>query len=378
MLAKKFNCFCKAAARHFGKIKNRKITEPQFDALTKKIIADGFIDLPGIIYGRGGFVFVNEIEKCVFQLACFQMNTFGAGAFGKKTAEFCTPILMTVKVHGAHPYLSHNLREAVLSMEDFYLGKHYSGSKGPACDRASFNAAARKLFLTSSTGSFNHRISWRLINANYICHHIAETMGYAYGALDSYWRSHKNMFFLTSSSVFNEKRDKLSIDIIDDFSAEKMRAYFQVPRYAVLKGEEKPFSEGHDVTTLEVTYRNDIQFFCLPSGYQKINKKLFNENVRVITTQHIVEHVLTDYYRRPNAFVVANTFQILEYLSRGILAKIEGKPELGARFIRDASSCKGQRPESDMEKLLALGEDKYSIFASEFAYNMFFRPPVIT
>ena len=378
MLTKKYNLFRKTVKKHINILKDKKITESEFDNLTESILRDSSLDLPDALYCRDGFAFVNEIDKHVFQIACFQINSFGAGIFGERIVKLCTPILLTIRVHGAHPYLNHNLREAVISMEDFYLGKNFSGSKGALCDRDSFNSAASKLFLSASMGSFNHKISFHLINANYICHHIAETLGYAYGALDIYWTYKDSMSFLTAGSWFSEKRDKLYIDVIEKFSDEKMRAYFQVPHYVKLIGRTAQFKEGRDIILLEVTYKNEILSFYLPSGYQKTHKKLFHENVNVVTTQHIVEHVLVDYYKRKNSFVVANTFQTLEYLSRAMLAKIEGQQEEAGQFIKNASACKGQYPESNLEELLKKGEDKYHVFASEFAYNMFFRPPVLS
>jgi hypothetical protein len=108
-----------------------------------------------------------------------------------------------------------------------------------------------------------------------------------------------------------------------------------------------------------------------------MGKKLFGENVRVVTTQHIIEHVLADYYKRRNSFVVANTFQVLEHLSRGLMARRDGNKDEGAKFIREASSCKGQYPEMDLNKVIDKEDEKYPVFASEFSYGMFFRPPVI-
>jgi hypothetical protein len=185
------------------------------------------------------------------------------------------------------------------------------------------------------------------------------------------------MLFLTAGSRFSEKRDKLYIDIIDDFSNEKMRSYFQIPHYALLAGKVQRFKEARDITLLEVTYNKETQSFYIPAGYQKIDKKLFHQNVQIVTTQHIVEHVLADYYKRKNSFIVANTFQILEYLSRAMFAKLKGFHEEAGRFIKAASCCKGQYPDSNLDEVLQKKSESYPIFASEFAYNMFFRSPLL-
>lgn len=377
MLAKKYKHFREVTKKHIRIFKNKKITEPEFDAFTKNILQDSSLDVPDTVYCRDGFAFVNEIDRYVFQIACLQINSFGAGVFGKGIAKFCTPILLTVRVHGAHPYLNHNLKDALMSIEEFYLGRNFSGSRGALCDRDSFYSYAKNLFLLKTPSSFNRKICSHLINANYICHHIAETLGYACATLDVYWTYQNNMSFMVSGSCFSEERDKLYVDVIDDFSSEKMRAYFQIPHYAIIGGAVEKFREERDNILLEIKYKDDIQSFYLPSGYQKIQKKLFHENVNIITTQHIVEHVLADYYKRKNSFIVANTFQTLEYLSRAMLAKIDGRQEEAVQFLKSASACKGYYPDRNLEEVFKKEEAKYPLFASEYSYNMFFRPPVL-
>ncbi|MDP8219037.1 MAG: hypothetical protein P9M03_09965 [Candidatus Theseobacter exili] len=377
MLTKKYNIFQKELKAAIVKFKNKKITETEFDTFIKNILSTSDFDVPGKLYCRDGFAFVNELDRNTFQIVSFQINSFGAGVFGENIVKLCTPLLLTIKVHGAHPYLNHNLKDACISIEEFYLGKHFSGSKGILCDRNNFDAYCKTLFLLQPVTSFNHQISYQLTNSNYVCHHIAETAGYAFGALDIYWTHQKGPLFLSSGSCFNDKKDKLNIDIIDTFSLKKMRSFFQVPHYVKLGSNIEKFHEEHDLMLLEITYENDIESFYLPSGYQKVRKKLFNQNVNVLTTQHIVEHILSDYYKRKNAFIVANTYQTLEYLSRALLAKIEGQDEVGVGFLKSASSCKGYYPEHNIDELFDKKKKAYPAYVSEYSYKMFFRPPVL-
>jgi hypothetical protein len=61
-----------------------------------------------------------------------------------------------------------------------------------------------------------------------------------------------------------------------------------------------------------------------------------------------------------------------------MMAKRENRgSEEASSFIKEASACRGQYPESNLDELLKKGTEKYSAFSSEFAYNMFFRPPVL-
>ena len=379
MLAKKYSAFRRTLKKEIGGLTEKKrIEESEFDEFIGTILSNSSLDVPGKVYCRDGFAYVHEIDRSTFQVVSFQINSFGAGIFGESIVKLCTPILVTIKAHGAHHFLDHSLKESCISIDDFYLGKSYSGSKGPLCDRDAFNSHAKMLFLSDSgIDSFNHRIIYQLMNANYLCHHIAETMGYAFGALDLYWARKKNLFFLTSGSCFNPSKDKLHIDIIEDFSSERMRSYFQVPHYAKLFDDIEKFKEEFDLLTWEVTYNKEIETFYLPGGYQKVRMKMFNRNVNVITTQHVIEQVLTDYYKRKNAFVVANTFHTLEYLSRAMLARMEGLAAEGTEFIKSASSCMGYYPERDFKEFYRKREAKYPGFIREYSHMMFFRPPVL-
>ncbi|MFH1039511.1 MAG: hypothetical protein V1789_12680 [PVC group bacterium] len=380
MLTKKYNAFRREVKKSLNGItkKKKKITEPAFEWFIKSLLSKTGLFLKDTVYCRDGFVCVNELDSHTFQLLCFQINSFGEGIFGPKIKKLCTPILMTVRVHGSHHFLDHSLRDSCISIEDFYLGRQFTGSKGPLCDRDDFNKHARMLFLSGGgIYSFNHHIIYQLMNANYLCHHIAEVVGYAFGALDIFWSKKQKLFFLSSGSRFSPERDKLYIDIIDDFSGEKMRGYFQVPHYATLMGNIEKFKEEFDIMIWEVTYRNEIETFLLPVGYQKVQKRMFHKNVNVVTTQHSIEHVLVEYYRRKNAFVVAGTFQILEYLSRAMIAKIKGRDTEGMAFLKSASLCLGHYPERDFNEFYRKREDRYSAFRSECSHTMFFRPPVL-
>jgi hypothetical protein len=382
MLTKKYNTFRRAVKEHLRILKNqrkKKISKSDFDGFIKGILAEDGLFLTEEVYCRDGFTYIHEIDRNTFQVVSFQVNSFGAGIFGDSVKVLCTPILLTVKVTGSHHYLDHSLKGSCLSIDDFYLGKSFSGSKGPLCNRDAFNRYAKIVFLSEGNiSSFNHNIIYQIMNANYLCHHIAEVMGYAFGGLDLFWSNKQNSFFLSSGARFNKNRDKLYIDIIEDFSGEKMRGYSQIPHYAVLMNDIKKFKEEFDLMEWEVTYRGVTETFMLPVGYQKLRKKMFHMNVNVITTQHIIEQVLTEYYHRKNVFVVANTFQTLEYLSRAMVARADGLLEEGGEFIKEASLCLGHYPERDFIEFYRKREDKYPSFISDYSHTMFFRPPILT
>lgn len=378
MLAKKYNDFRREVKKYIRGLKKKKVEESEFDEFIENILSNNILDISGKVYCRDGLAFVNEIDHYTFQIICFQINSFGAGAFGDSIVKLCTPILLTIKVHGIHRHSKHSLKDTCISVDGFYLGKSYSGSKGALCNRDNFNSYAKMLFLSEADiYPFSHQIIYRLINANYLCHHIAEVMAYAFGALDIYWTHRKDLLLLSSGSFFNQSKDKLYIDIIENFSSEKMRGYFQVPHYVRLIEDIEKFKEEYDILLWEVTYRNEIETFYLPIGYQKVRKKMFNKNVNVITSQHIIEHILTAYYKRRNAFVVANTFQTLEYLSRAFIAKMEGQDEEYSNFLKNVSSCMGYYPERKFKAFCQKKEAKYPVFLSEYSHTMFFRPPVL-
>lgn len=379
MLTHKYKRLQQVVKQQLKALPKRALISPTaFDNFIGAILKDERLEQPEMIYCRDGFVFINPVDASTFQLACFQVNYFGTGIFGEKAVKFCTPVLLTLKAHGRHQYLAHSLRDSSISMDAFYLGKHYGGSKGPLCDRDKFNENARKLFMEQpGYFSYNHRTAYCLTNANYLCHHIAEVVGYAFGAIDVFWRNGQTAFHMAAGSHFHENGEKLHIAIHDDFAGDKMNEYFMVPHYAKLSKHPERFHEAFDSLTWEVTYRGQIETFLLPIGYQKVHQTKFNKPVNVVTSQHILQHLLQDYYHRPNGFIVSNTFQTLEYLSRAMLAKKEGHTEEFAAYMKTATFCQGYYPDRDFVALCDKQLTDFPKFESEFAHNMFFRAPLL-
>lgn len=357
----------------------KPISEEAFDTFIATILANNSLDVPGKIYCRDGFAYVKEINRHTYQILAFQINSFGEGAFGDKIVKLCTPLMMTVKTHSTHFYSGHTLKDTNISFEDFYLGKNYSGSKGPLCDREKIWGHTKDLFLQNQLNtSYRHGIIYKLIQTNYICHHVAETLSYALGALDLFWYTRKSSVYLVSGSYYYENHRKLKIEMLDNFSFERMRCLFDIPSYAKIENNNiKQFSEQYNLMHWEVLYKRERENFYLPAGFQKIDKRRFNKAANVITTQHIVEYILKTYYTRMNPQVVTNTFQTLEYLSRAILAKIEGRSAEGTDFLKMASSCMGHYPEHDINKIWQKHDEKYPLFISDYVHSMFFRPPVV-
>jgi hypothetical protein len=226
--------------------------------------------------------------------------------------------------------------------------------------------------------SYRHGIIYKLISSNFICHHIAETLSYALGALDLFWYTRKNSAYMVSGSYYIENRRKLKVEIFDNFSFETMKSSFDVPSYAKIESNDiRKFSEEYNLMQWEVKYKREVENFYLPAGFQKIDKKKFNKAANVITTQHIVEYLLKTYYNRMNTHMVSSTFQTLEYLSRAILAKIEGRSDEGTDFLKMASSCIGHYPDRDMKKIWDKQVEKFPMFTGDYVHSMFFRPPVI-
>ena len=167
------------------------------------------------------------------------------------------------------------------------------------------------------------------------------------------------------------------MNIIDNFSEEKMSGHFQIPHYVKLAENVEKFKEEFDNLLCTVSYRKQLETFYLPIGYQKVRKKRFNKNINVITSQHILEHLLVAYYKRKNAFVVTSTFQILEYLSRALIAKAEGKEKEFGDYMKTVTACMGYYPERDFGEFLKKKESKFPVFVSEYSHTMFFRAPVL-
>ena len=379
MFLEKYKKFQRIVQSQIPSTGKKPVSEEAFDQFTATILANDALDVPGKIYCRDGFAYVKELDKHTFQIMAFQINTFGEGAFDVKIKKLCTPLMITIKTHSTHFYSGHTLKDTNITFKDFYLGSQYSGSKGPLCDREKILNYCRELFVRHQLHtSYRHGIIYKLIGANYICHHVAETLSYALGALDLFWYTRKSNCCFVSGSYYIENRRKLKIEIFDNFSFERMRSYFNVPSYAKIESVKiDKFSEEYNLMQWEVNYKREIENFYLPVGFQKIDKKKFNKAANVITTQHIVEYILKTYYNRMNTHIVTNTFQTLEYLSRAILAKMEGRSEEGTDFLKMASSCIGHYPERDMKKLWEKQVEKFPLFTGDYVHSMFFRPPVV-
>ncbi len=378
MLAKKFNNLQHEVTAYLESHKKNKFEEADFDAFVDHIMSNNTFDLTDRIYSRDGFVYINEINYSTYQLLAFQINTFAKGAFSDTIKKLCTPIMLTVKTHGSHRQAEHSLADTSITVEDFYLGKNYCGSMGEKCDRQIISDHTKSIYISGATGnSYNHQIIYQLINTNYICHHVAETMSYALVALDLYWVRKQRHYYMVSASHFYDNKHKLALEIIENFSGEKMRNYFDIPHYAKLIEDIGKFKEDYGLMLWEVDFKKDVESFYLPVGFQRIGSKRFRKNVNFITSQHILDHVLISYYRRKNSHVVSNTFQTLEFLSRAIIAKIEGKDDKGRDFLKSASSCMGHYPERNFNEVLQKMKERYHIFQNDFAHTNFFRPPVL-
>lgn len=379
MFLEKYKAFQRFVRSQIPSTGKKPISEEAFDQFIATILANNSLDIPGKIYCRDGFAFVKELDRHTYQILAFQINSFGEGAFGDKIVKLCTPLMVTIKTHSTHFYSGHTLKDTNITFEDFYLGKHYSGSKGPLCDREKILSYSRELFVKHQVHtSYRHGIIYKLIQANFICHHVAETLSYALGALDLFWYTRKSNVYLVSGSYYIENRRKLKIEILDNFSYERMNCRFEIPSYAKIENSNiSQFSEDYNLMHWEVNYKRGIEYFYLPVGFQKTDINISKKAANVITTQHIVEYILKTYYNRMNTHMVTNTFQTLEYLSRGILAKIEGRSEEGTDFLKMASSCIGHYPDRDMKKVYEKQVEKFPLFTGDYVHSMFFRPPVI-
>jgi coenzyme F420-reducing hydrogenase delta subunit len=379
MFLEKYKNFQRFVQKQIPVTGKKPVSEEAFDQFIATVLANDSLDVMGKIYCRDGFAFVKEIDKHTYQILAFQINTFGEGAFGDKIKKLCTPLMITIKTHSTHFYSGHTLKDTNITFEDFYIGQLYSGSKGPLCDRDTILHYCRELFVKHQVHtSYRHGIIYKLISANFICHHVAETLSYALGALDLFWYTRKSSCYFVSGSYYIENRRKLKIEIFDNFSFERMRCYFEIPSYAKIESNDiKRFSEEYNLMHWEVNYKREIESFYLPAGFQKIDKKRFNKAANVITTQHIVEYLLKTYYNRMNTHIVSSTFQTLEYLSRAILAKMEGRSDEGTDFLKMASSCIGHYPDRDMKKIYEKQAEKFPMFTGDYVHSMFFRPPVI-
>lgn len=379
MLTREFNTFRHGVRDGLHDLRGEAITKRAFDRFCKTLLAQTAHDDPEWIYSRDGMAFVNPLDRDTFQIVALQINTFGPRVFGPSIVKFCTPLLVTVSTDEDQRQALRTLKDTPTSIDAFYLGRHFSGSKGKLCNRETFSACAQELFMGSpGRRSFNHHTVYQLMSANYICHHIAETMGYAFGALSMHWDRRPTPLFMSSGCKFNAAGDSLTIEIIDTFSREKMRNNFVVPSYAKLGRDAERFRERYDALVWEATYGGDLDIFQLPVGYQKVAAKRRGQRPHVVTTQYILQHILRSYFKRQNAFVVSSTFQTLEYLARAMLARTQGRMEESAEFMQTVTSCMGYFPERDFAKLWREKKAAFPDFEEEFSETMFFRPPVLT
>jgi len=379
MISTKYNMFRKAVKKRLVSFrKGTRITGEQLDTLSESLMADRSFDSEDRVYCRDSFVYLNKIAKNLVQIVAFQINSFGRGIFSDSITRFCTPILLTVRAHGKHYFLRHDVRESHLSIDEFYLGKHYCGSKGPLCARDRFNTGAQKLFIDpGSAGIVPQQIVYRLMNANYLCHHIAETTGYAFGALHNYWLHKHELCSMSSGSSYHEKQNTLRVDIISDFSGSRISSTFKVPHYHRITGDVVGFTEEYDVLEWETTINGEKEKFLLPSGYQKAQLKKCSKDTNVITSQHMIEFVLEHYFKLINVFVIASTYQTLEYISRAMIAKREQNLEAYSAYMKTATFCAGYCPERDIDSVIAKKAGQFNEFNQEYYYSMFFRPPVL-
>ncbi|MHC9539570.1 MAG: hypothetical protein AB9903_08620 [Vulcanimicrobiota bacterium] len=379
MISAKYNAFRQSVKKNLGIFKkHRKITEEQLDQFTERILADHSYDVAGKVYCRDCFAYVHRIEKGVGQLVAMQINSFGEGVFNESITRFCTPILMTVRAHDRHRYLLRDLRNALISIDEFYLGKHYCGSKGPLCNRDAFIEPARKIFGDpQDMNIIPHKLVYKLMNANYLCHHIAETAACAFGALHNFWQHGNELSCMSSGSAYNEKRKILHIDVICDYSGKKVTNRFSVPNYQKVTEDVNRFSEEYGLLEWDVIIDGEKEKFILPSGYQKAQLRKYSHDINIVTSQHLIEFILEDYFKLINIFVIASTYQTLEYLSRAMIARREKQMDEFSAYMKTSTFCMGYCPDRDLEGLLKKKEERFPDFKKEFAYSMFFRPPVL-
>lgn len=379
MVSSKYKKFRTAVKRKLTLFKKgKRITEEQLDQFTESLMADRSFDLDGKIYCRDGFAFINKIESGVFQIVAFQINSFGTGIFSDSITRFVTPILLKVKLHNKHQIMRQDVRDSLLSIEEYYLGKLYCGSKGPLCTRDKFNDFCQKLFKTPDNSPITvHQLLYDLINANYLCHHIAETTAYAIGALHKYYLRNDDICFMSSGSSLNEARRLLQVDIISDFSGREIANRFKVPNYAKITEGDSEFAEEYNVLEWEVSIDGQAEKFLLPSGYQKAQLRKYSNSVNVVTTQHMIDFILQDYFKLINVYVITSTYQTLEYLSRAMVARREKRMDEFSDYMKTATFCMGYFPERDLDSVLNKKIEQFPEFRKEFFYSTFFRPPAL-
>ncbi|MBP7864305.1 MAG: hypothetical protein KA419_00035 [Acidobacteria bacterium] len=372
---RKFKAAVKKSLPVFGK--GERILPEQLDRFTEQLMADRSFDSDGKVYCRDGFACVNRIGRGLYQAVAVQINSFGKGVFSDSITRFVTPILMTVRFHNRFSLLRGDFPDCVLSVEEYYLGRHYCGSKGPLCNRDHFQDYAQELFRVPDNAPMAiQQLVYQLMNANYLCHHIAETTAYAFGAFHNHALHKDRMCFMSSGSSYDEARRQLRIDIVSDFSGRKVTSRFTVPQYGKITEGETEFAEPYDVLEWEVGIEGQKERFLLPSGYQKAQLRKF-QGCNVVTSQHMIEYILQDFFKLINIFVTAGTYQTLEYISRAMVARREKHIDAFSAYMKTATFCQGYYPDRDLDGVINRKTDQFPEFKKEFFYSMFFRPPVL-
>lgn len=371
----KFKAAVKKSLPMLGK--GERINPDQLDRFTGQLMADRSFDSGGKIYCRDGFAHIRRLDRGLYQGVALQINSFGEGVFSDTITRFVTPVLMTVRFHNRLQLLRGDFRDCLLSIEEFYLGRDYCGSKGPLCDRDRFQDYSRKLFTTPGNSPMAvQQLVYHLMNANYLCHHIAETAAYAFGAFHNFALHKDENCFLSAGSAYDEARRRLRVDIVSDFSGRKVTSRFSVPQYGKITEGDAEFAEPYDVLEWEVGIEGQKERFLLPSGYQKAQLRKF-QGCNVVTSQHMIEYILEDFFKLINIFVTAGTYQTLEYVSRAMVARKEQHLDAFSAYMKTATFCQGYYPDRDLDGVINRKSDQFPEFRKEFFYSMFFRPPVL-
>jgi hypothetical protein len=181
---------------------------------------------------------------------------------------------------------------------------------------------------------------------------------------------------MLAGSRYDEAGEKLHLEIIDDFAGEMMRCRCKIPRYRKLDENPAAFREPYEPMLLEVAYRGQTELFSLPVGFQREEKQA-GQRINYLTTQHLLQHLLKEYYHRSGIAIVASTFSTLAYLTRAFIARRDGHPEHCAAFMRRFTTCLGYYPERDFAAFWREKEQKFERYDSDVDTSMFFRSPVI-
>jgi len=376
ILTGQFEQFREQAKQLVSGRRGRQISEEEFETFTDAFLAIPIPEAADTIYGRAGFVVVNRLDHDLFQLMACQINSFGPGVFAAERVRYQTPILLTVQVKPRRRHAPYTLRETPLQVTDIYLSRRFCGSKGNLCKRELFLDQVRRVLLhDAAQDSGKLRLFYEVANTNYLCHHIAETLGYALCGLEMFWENRRASFLMLAGSRYEEAGEKLHLEIVDDFAGEKMQCRFKIPRYKKLDENPAAFREPYEPMLAEVAYRSQTELFSMPVGFQRMEKSA--GRISYLTTQHLLQHLMKEYYHRSGIAVVASTFSTLAYLTRAFIARRDGHPERCAAFMRRFTTCLGYYPERDFAEFWREKEKKFERYDTDVDTAMFFRSPVI-